>query len=115
MQIIVTENFNLTELHNYIPTALEEVMKNAESYYDASERTPYWTGATQDSKRHEVQSKIAKLSYNTDYASDIYQDIHRNFSKTHNANAQARWIEDPSIFDQLAKDLADEMKKGGSK
>ena len=111
----VTGNFNLNELYDYIPKALDEVMKNAESYLDASERTPYWTGATQESKEHEVRSKIAKLSYNTDYASEIYQDVHRNFSKRHNAHAQAKWIESPSIFEQLAEDLADEMKKGGSK
>lgn len=111
----VIENFNLNELYNYIPKALDEVMKNAESYLDTSERTPYWTGATQESKKHEVISKIAKLSYNTNYASEIYQDVHRNFSKRHNAHAQAKWIESPSIFEQLAEDLADEMKKGGSK
>lgn len=111
----VSGDFNLNALYDYIPVALEEVMKNAESYYEASERTPYWTGATEESKKHEVKSKIAKLSYNTDYASDIYQDTHRNFSKKYHAHAQARWIESPSIFEQLAEDLADEMKKGGRK
>ena len=58
-----TGDFNLNELYDYIPQALEAVMQNAEDYIDASERTPYWTGATQESKEHEVRSKIAKLSY----------------------------------------------------
>lgn len=106
-------NFNLDNLFNTIPEALEVVMTNVEGYIDDSERTPYFTGATQKSKKHEVKSNIAKLSYNTDYASDIYTDVGRRFSKKHNSNAQARWIESPIIFEEAASDLAEEMKKRG--
>lgn len=112
---MINGSFNLDELYAAIPEALDAVMKNVEGNLDAMEVTPYWTGDTQESKKYEIKSKIAKLSYNTNYSEKIYTDISRKFSKWHNKNAQARWIEQPAIFEQALEDLADEMKKRGDK
>ena len=106
-------NFNLDSLYKAIPEAMEVTLSNIEDYIDASERTPYFTGATQESKRHEVDGNIGELSYNTDYASEIYTDVGRRFSTKRNRKAQARWIEDTSIFEQALEDFAEEMKKRG--
>jgi hypothetical protein len=111
MQLDIS-NFKSEKIGEAIQTVLDQVKDEVLVLYDNQQKTPYDTGATQNSKRAEKTEKGFKVSYNTDYASDIYFANGRNFKKTHNINAQAHWMEDDEVYSQIIVSIAEKLKRG---